>query len=176
MKPRLRIALAGGAAAIFGGLAMAFHARVAYPSASILFFIAYGTVPISLALIFVIAATPKTSIPIKMVGLLTLSETIFGCLTGLMYASCDENMRSFIPGMILIFWPLEFVQIPLTWIVFVLLGVMTIVTASWIQRRFRLNGGQIATLFITGAALVGPCAYAIATAFGNHPTPGNCVI
>ena len=92
-----------------------------------------------------------------------------------MYAGCDGGMRSAVPMLSVLVWPVLLVT-PVTGGTCVGIGV----AAAWIVDRFAV-ARKLATPLLVVAALVSgfgaePVAFAIFRALGAHPTPGACVI
>jgi hypothetical protein len=133
-----------------------------------------GVLGIALASALALVIASQRMRALTLAALVVLFGWSGAFFAGSMYATCDTGMRPFIIFPLLaIFVPegllisrLIFVSVPVS----LLLGFL----ASRISRR--VPGPLTYAFLIASIPLVSVITFFIETAFGAHPTPGNCVI
>jgi hypothetical protein len=133
---------------------------------------------IAATLAFAMAFAPLLGARRMLIGLAIVSCLAWALLFGSMFATCDKNMRIFIPELILVLFSASLLLQPVLGLCFVALSLAAAgLLKLWEQRRgTQLAVGQILGICV-GLALVAPVAtFAVMSAFGSHPVAGNCVI
>lgn len=135
-------------------------------------------VVVALCFTLAFALAPRLGARKVLVGLLVTTAAFAGVSAGGLYATCDLAMRRFLPEMIAVLGSLALLVQPLWGFGFLVCVFALAAAIGWVEGRLQRRLGAVATaaLVLVLALVSGGGSYLTATALGNRPTKGACVL